>query len=176
MIGGARGPWPIRPGRGTLAAMTGADGRPVDPRGERTAGDATVRFIGRISTPYRTLDECPRNVDPEGPECRLLLHPELEPALDGLAANSRVLVLYWLDRADRGLLRQHPRHRDRACGTFALRSPHRPNPIAAAVVPLVAVDGATVVVRGLDCVDGTPLLDLKPALKGEGGPGPVPGR
>lgn len=150
-------------------------GVPRDPGVLVTDREATVRFIGRIETPYRTLGECPRNVDPDGPECQLLLDPELAPALDGIAPGDRLLVLYWLDRADRHRLRQTPRHRDREFGTFALRSPHRPNPIGVAVVPVVTVGGATVTVRGLDCVDGTPLLDLKPAMRGEGGKVPVPG-
>ncbi|PKP63675.1 MAG: tRNA (N6-threonylcarbamoyladenosine(37)-N6)-methyltransferase TrmO, partial [Alphaproteobacteria bacterium HGW-Alphaproteobacteria-8] len=62
----------------------------------------------------------------------------------------------------RDLVRQSPRRDGATVGTFALRSPVRPNPIASSVVTLVAVEGDTLVVRGLDCVDGTPLIDIKP--------------
>jgi len=71
-------------------------------------------------------------------------------------------VLYWMDKARRDLVLQAPRHYATQRGTFALRSPVRPNPIAASVVELVKVDGTRLTVRGLDCLDGTPLLDIKP--------------
>ena len=84
------------------------------------------------------------------------------PALHGIAAGDRLEVLYWMHLARRDLLVQAPKGRG-PLGTFALRSPNRPNPIATSVVEVVAVDDAGVTVRGLDCVDGTPLVDLKPA-------------
>ena len=71
-------------------------------------------------------------------------------------------MLYWLDRSRRDLLCQSPRGDGRTVGTFALRSPVRPNPIGTALVSLVGIEGAEVLVRGLDCLDGTPLLDIKP--------------
>ena len=73
-----------------------------------------------------------------------------------------MLVLYWMDRARRDLVLQAPRHYREPRGTFALRSPVRPNPIAASVVRLTKVDGTNLSVVGLDCLDGTPLIDLKP--------------
>jgi tRNA (Thr-GGU) A37 N-methylase len=83
-------------------------------------------------------------------------------ALIGLAGHKRIQVLYWMDRARRDLVLQTPFRSGQTMGTFALRSPVRPNPIASATVDLVTVNGATVEVRGLDCLDGTPLIDLKP--------------
>ena len=71
-------------------------------------------------------------------------------------------MLYWLHRSRRDLVLQSPAHADRPRGTFALRSPVRPNPIGLARVRLLRREGATLVVRGLDCLDGTPLLDIKP--------------
>ena len=82
--------------------------------------------------------------------------------LQGLETVSHVVVLYWMDRARRDLVIQAPHHYPERRGTFALRSPVRPNPIASSMVELVAVEGTTVQVRGLDCLDGTPLVDLKP--------------
>ena len=73
-----------------------------------------------------------------------------------------MVVLYWMDRARRDLVLQAPHHYAELRGTFALRSPVRPNPIAVSVARLVGIEGNTLSVVGLDCVDGTPLLDLKP--------------
>ena len=124
--------------------------------------DATLRFIGRVRTPYPTRDDCPRQARPEGPECRLELDPIWEPALAGLEKFGRIEVLYWLDRSRRDLVTQSPRRNGQTVGTFALRSPVRPNPIGTALVDLVRIEGANVIVRSLDCIDGTPLVDIKP--------------
>ena len=94
--------------------------------------------------------------------CRIELDPRWEAALTGIASCTHLLVLYWMDRARRDLVLQAPRHYREPRGTFALRSPVRPNPIAASVVPLLKVEGTRLSVVGLDCLDGTPLLDLKP--------------
>lgn len=125
---------------------------------------ADLVFIGHIETPYKTLEECPRNVDPNGPECRLVVQSKYEDGLLGLDEGREILVLYWLEHADRGLLRQSPTHVRELTGIFALRSPHRPNPIGAAAVRIESISGGTIVVRGLDCLDGTPLLDIKPSM------------
>ena len=85
--------------------------------------------------------------------------------LAGIDRHERLEVLYWLDAARRDILLQSPTSDGRTCGVFALRSPVRPNPIGTSIVRLERVDGATLLVRGLDCVDGTPLLDLKPDWK-----------
>lgn len=124
--------------------------------------DATITFIGRIHTPWTDRDLCPRQGRPDGPECRLEIFEPWVRALEGLEEYEHAEVLYWLDRSRRDLVVQNPRHDDRLFGTFALRSPQRPNPIGTALVRLVGVDGMTVRVRGLDCLDGTPLVDLKP--------------
>ncbi len=128
------------------------------------ADDAGLRFIGRIRTPWIERSACPKNVRESAAACTIEVDPLFSPALDGLATASHVVVLYWLDRAERDLLVQAPGHAPRPLGTFALRSPNRPNPIGFAAVPLRAIAGNVVTVRGLDCLDGTPLLDLKPYL------------
>jgi tRNA-Thr(GGU) m(6)t(6)A37 methyltransferase TsaA len=125
--------------------------------------DAAVFFIGRIRTPWTVRAECPRRGDPEnGPECRVELDPRWAAGLDGVAGSSWIELLYWMDRARRDLVLQSPGRDGRTRGTFSLRSPVRPNPIATSVVRLLGVDGATLFVRGLDCLDGTPLVDIKP--------------
>lgn len=127
------------------------------------AEDAQLRFIGRIRTPFTTRADCPRQGSADGPECRVELDPALEPALDGIDRSERIELLYWLDRSRRDLLTQSPRGSGELRGTFSLRSPNRPNPIGSSVVTLLRREGPVLVVRGLDCLDGTPLIDLKPA-------------
>jgi tRNA-Thr(GGU) m(6)t(6)A37 methyltransferase TsaA len=127
-----------------------------------TSFDAGLYFIGRIRTPWRTRDECPKNARESDAVCTIEVDPGFGAALKGVETCSHMLVLYWMDQARRDLLVQAPRHYGEPRGTFALRSPVRPNPIAASVVKLVAVDGPRLSVVGLDCLDGTPLVDLKP--------------
>ena len=124
--------------------------------------DAALTFIGRIRTPWSRREDCPRQGAPDGPECRVVVDPPWLPALEGIEACERIELLYWLHQSRRDLVRQAPGHHGEPRGTFALRSPIRPNPIGTALVTLVRRDGAELVVRGLDCVDGTPLLDIKP--------------
>jgi tRNA-Thr(GGU) m(6)t(6)A37 methyltransferase TsaA len=136
---------------------------------------ATLRYIGEIRTPFQTLAECPRNVDPEGPPCELRVRPDFVDGLAGLNAGDYVLVLYWLQHADRGPLVQRRRDGGEEKGVFALRSPHRPNPIGAAVVKAERITGGRIEVRGMDCLDRTPLLDIKPAIFSPQPGGDAPG-
>jgi tRNA-Thr(GGU) m(6)t(6)A37 methyltransferase TsaA len=129
--------------------------------GDATRADATLVFIGRIRTPYKTRDECPRQGDLAGPPCRLEIEPQWRPAMLGLETCAHLQVLYWMHRARRDLLVLSPRADAAPRGAFALRAPVRPNPIASSLVKVVAVEDGVVVVRGLDCLDGTPLLDIK---------------
>lgn len=131
----------------------------------RPAAEMQLRSVGHIETPWRRLEDCPRNIEPEGPVCRLVVAPEYAPALFGLQPGQMILVLYWLDRADRDRLRQTSRNTGEEAGVFALRTPNRPNPIGAGVVRIERCTGNIIEVRGLDCLDGTSLLDIKPAAK-----------
>lgn len=126
------------------------------------APDAQVYFIGRIRTPWTDRADCPRQGTSDGPDCRIEIFPPWQEALAGLERYDQVEVLYWLDRSRRDLVLQSPRHDDETRGTFALRSPVRPNPIGTSLATLVRVEPGAVIVRGLDCLDGTPLVDLKP--------------
>ncbi|KAB2678120.1 MULTISPECIES: SAM-dependent methyltransferase [Brucella/Ochrobactrum group] len=107
------------------------------------ATDASLIYIGHIRTPWTSRMDCPRQGRHDGPTCR-------------------IEVLYWLHRSRRDLVLQSPRDDGTTRGTFALRSPVRPNPIGTLIVKLIGIVGATLLVRGLDCLDGTPLLDIKP--------------
>lgn len=127
------------------------------------AGDAAIYFVGIIRTPWTSRAECPRRGDPAaGPICRLEIAEPWREAMAGVERHEQLQVLYWMHLARRDLVRQSPRHGGRTEGTFALRSPVRPNPIASSVATFVRVEGSAILVRGLDCVDGTPLIDVKP--------------
>jgi tRNA-Thr(GGU) m(6)t(6)A37 methyltransferase TsaA len=124
--------------------------------------DASVYFIGRIRTPWKTRDECPKNARESDALCTIEVDQRWAQALTAIETCTHLLVLYWMDQARRDLVLQAPRHYNEPRGTFALRSPVRPNPVAASVVPLLKVDGTRLSVVGLDCLDGTPLIDIKP--------------
>lgn len=126
------------------------------------ATDAGLVFIGRIHTPWTDRLLCPRQGRVDGPVCRIEVFKPWARALDGVEGFERLEILYWLDQSRRDLVHQSPKNDGKTHGTFSLRSPVRPNPIGTSLVVLVAREGNAVLVRGLDCLDGTPLLDIKP--------------
>jgi tRNA-Thr(GGU) m(6)t(6)A37 methyltransferase TsaA len=128
---------------------------------------AEINFIGRIITPYLRLEDCPRTVHANPAKCTLVLKHDYADGLFGLAQVSHVLVLYWLQKARRDLLRRPARSATTTrpareeLGVFASRTPLRPNPIAASNVEILDIREAEVDVLGLDCLNGTPLVDIK---------------
>jgi len=126
------------------------------------ARDAGLVFIGRIRTPWTSREMTPRQGRHDGPVCRLEIFGPWVPALKGVDFYSNLEVIYWLHRSRRDLVLQSPKNNKSTRGAFSLRSPVRPNPIGTSIVKLVGVEGSTVLVRGLDCLDETPLLDIKP--------------
>jgi len=126
------------------------------------AKDAGLIFIGRIHTPWTSRLETPRQGRHDGPVCRLEIFQPFVLAMRDIELYGYLEVLYWLDRSRRDLVLQGRKNNPTICGTFSLRSPVRPNPIGTSTVKLVGVEGNTILVRGLDCLDGTPLLDIKP--------------
>lgn len=144
--------------------MTERDGiRPGEVASEGPIpGDAEVTFIGWIETPWQERAQCPRQGDAaSGPLCRLHIADRWIPALDGIDECGELQVLYWMDAARRDLVRLVP-HGGVPRGPFALRAPTRPNPIASSIVHLAGREAGILMVRGLDCRNGTPLLDIKP--------------
>jgi tRNA-Thr(GGU) m(6)t(6)A37 methyltransferase TsaA len=121
------------------------------------ANDAGLVFIGRIGTPWTSRLETPRQGRLDGPICRIEIFDPWVPALDGIEQYERLDVLYWLHLSRRDLVRQSPANDGTVRGTFSLRTPVRPNPIGTSIVQLISVQGNVVLVRGLDCLDGTPL-------------------
>jgi tRNA (adenine37-N6)-methyltransferase len=128
--------------------------------------DAGLLYIGRIRTPWTSRMVTPRQGRLDGPLCRIEIFAPWVPALEGLERYDAVEVLYWLHLSRRDLVLQSPANDGSVRGTFSLRSPVRPNPIGTSIARLVGIEGSTVLVRGLDCLDETPLLDLKPDRAG----------
>jgi tRNA-Thr(GGU) m(6)t(6)A37 methyltransferase TsaA len=124
--------------------------------------DASLYFIGRIRTPWTQRKDCPKNARESDAVCTLELDPRWQAALKEVETCSHLVVLYWMDQSPRNLVLQVPGQYGVQRGTFALRSPARPNPIAMSVVRLIGIEGNRLSVVGLDCLDGTPLLDIKP--------------
>ncbi|MET0191903.1 MAG: tRNA (N6-threonylcarbamoyladenosine(37)-N6)-methyltransferase TrmO [Hyphomicrobiaceae bacterium] len=138
----------LRPGEVTLALPEGFD--------------AGVYFIGRIRTPFKSRAECPKNTAQSEAIGHVEVDARYAAGLQDLGLYSHIHLLYWMNQARRDLIQQLPAHLTQPRGTFALRSPVRPNPIALAAVELLEIAGTTLKVRNVDCIDGTPLLDIKP--------------
>lgn len=126
--------------------------------------EATLKFIGHINTPYNSIEECPNNIDRNGPLCQLVVDNKFKDGLLGLEQGQEILILYWFENTDRSATKQESSAGDDMIGTFALRSPHRPNPIGAAILPIDAIETGSITVKGLDCLNGTHPLDIKPAI------------
>ena len=123
--------------------------------------------IGRVESPLTDRASAPKQGFEGGPDAWIALEPRVHDGLDGIAPGDELLVLTWLDRADRDVLRVHPRD-DRSApqrGVFATRSGDRPNPIGIHPVRVLAVEPGRIRVSDLEALDGTPVLDLKPVLK-----------
>jgi tRNA-Thr(GGU) m(6)t(6)A37 methyltransferase TsaA len=126
------------------------------------APDAGLYFIGRLRTPWKSRAECPKNSRGSDAICTVEIDPAFQPALEGLEGTTHLWLLYFMDRAPRNLVVQVPKTYGQGRGTFALRSPARPNPIAMSAVRLLGIEDGRLKVVGLDCLDGTPLIDIKP--------------
>jgi tRNA-Thr(GGU) m(6)t(6)A37 methyltransferase TsaA len=122
--------------------------------------------IGRVESPLTDKATAPKQGHEGSPEAWLVFEPAVLEGLDGIAAGDEVILLTWLDRADRDVLRVHPR--DDASnpmrGVFNTRSADRPNPIGLHQVQIVEIDGNRARVRNLEALDGTPIVDLKPVI------------
>jgi tRNA-Thr(GGU) m(6)t(6)A37 methyltransferase TsaA len=122
--------------------------------------------IGRVVSSLTDASTAPRQPDEGAPSAWLNFDPSVLDALSSLQRGDEVLLITWLDRADRSVLRVHPRG-DRTRpqeGVFSTRSPHRPNPIGLHRVEIIEIDGSRIQVRNLEALDGTPILDVKPLL------------
>jgi tRNA (adenine37-N6)-methyltransferase len=129
--------------------------------------DAGIVFIGRIRSPWQSRAECPKNLAQareRGGGGSVEIAEPYRRGLLGLSRASHVVLISWLGQASRDLIVQKPRHAEKPSGTFALRSPARPNPLGLHVCALtgVAIETGIVGIDAIDVLDGTPLVDLKP--------------
>ena len=127
-----------------------------------------LRSIGRVESSLTKLETAPRQADEGAPDAWLVFQADVGEALRGLRVGQRVIVITWLDRASRNVLRVHPRGDSSRSleGVFNTRSPHRPNPIGLHEVEIAAIDfdSLRVQVRSLEAIHGTPIIDVKPVL------------
>ncbi len=131
-----------------------------------TSEEYVVRAVGTVESPLVDLDAAPKQGDEGAPDAWITFDPVVIDAVRDLRPGTEAIVLTWLHMARRDVLTVHPRG-DRLRpqrGVFSTRSPHRPNPIGLHHVEIVAVEGRRVLVRNLEAVDGTPVLDMKPVL------------
>jgi tRNA-Thr(GGU) m(6)t(6)A37 methyltransferase TsaA len=149
------GPLPRHPRRapGALAVLTQTD--------------LTLRPIGRVESPLMDPAEAPKQGHEGAPDAWLVFDAGVAEGLDGIVPGARVIVLTWLDRARRDVLRVHPRDdlTNPQRGVFSTRSADRPNPIGLHEVEVLSLDDGRIHVGGLEAVNGTPILDVKPVIQ-----------
>ena len=128
---------------------------------------STIAFqpIGTVRSPFRSTDEIPKGLGARHEEDGVIeIRPELEEGLKDVEGFSHLSIIWVFDRSKGSSLIAHPPSDDRPHGVFATRSPERPNAIGLTTVRLLGRDGAKLHVRGVDMLDGTPVLDIKPYL------------
>jgi len=127
----------------------------------------SLRQIGVIRSTIRAPDDAPRQGGEGAPDAWLEIDPVYAPALVGIVAGAQLVIITWLHRADRGVLEVHPRDDETIplTGVFATRSPHRPNPLGLHRVTVRAVDGTRLRIGPIEVIDGTPVVDVKVAMR-----------
>jgi tRNA-Thr(GGU) m(6)t(6)A37 methyltransferase TsaA len=128
-----------------------------------------LKAIGRVESSLTDPAAAPKQGDEGAPDAWLHFEPDVLDALDGVRPGDELVLLTWLHRAQRDVLRVHPRGDPSRAqqGVFSTRSPHRPNPIGLHPVEVVSIDGPRLRVRNLEAIDGTPIVDLKSVLNVE---------
>jgi tRNA-Thr(GGU) m(6)t(6)A37 methyltransferase TsaA len=123
-----------------------------------------LKPVGRVESRLTDRADAPRQGDEGAPDAWLVFERDVLAALEGIRPGDRLIVLTWLDRAQRDVLRVHPRDdtSNPKQGVFKTRSPDRPNPIGLHEVEVIAIEGERVHVRPLEALDGTPIVDVKP--------------
>ena len=128
--------------------------------------DFTVRPIGRVESLLASTADAPRQGDEGAPDAYLILDSDIQAGLNGITVGAEIIVLTWLHQADRAILTVHPRGdlKRPEQGVFSTRSASRPNPIGLHRVRVLGIDGLRLHVSGLEAIDGTPIVDVKPVL------------
>lgn len=125
-------------------------------------GDAELVFLGEVRTPWTDRSTCPKNGAESTATGRIVLKPRYRPGIASLETVSHVIVLTWLDRASRDVIALTPPTDVARHGVFATRAPDRPNPIGLTVSEVVEIHADGLTVKGIDCLDRTPVIDIKP--------------
>ncbi|HTI60055.1 tRNA (N6-threonylcarbamoyladenosine(37)-N6)-methyltransferase TrmO [Mucilaginibacter sp.] len=126
--------------------------------------ESTIKFIGKIHSPLKSLDDCPRQEDEGAPAATIEIFAEYLEGIQNIAPGTDLLLLTWLDKADRTVLKLRPRNDPNAplTGVFSTRSPDRPNPIGIHTVKVVSVSAdGTIEICGIEVLDQTPVVDIK---------------
>jgi tRNA-Thr(GGU) m(6)t(6)A37 methyltransferase TsaA len=127
----------------------------------------TMLPIGRVQSSLKRRAEAPRQGSEGAPEAKIEIFPKFGPAIEGIIVGSEIIIVTWLHKAERDVLKVHPRG-DRTrllTGVFATRSPDRPNPLGLHRVKVLAMEkGGRLTVQGLEAIDKTPIVDIKPVL------------
>ncbi|MFL6578876.1 MAG: tRNA (N6-threonylcarbamoyladenosine(37)-N6)-methyltransferase TrmO [Povalibacter sp.] len=128
-----------------------------------------LRSIGRVESALDDIDSAPRQADEGAPPAWLVFDQEVIAGLGTLRAGDEIIVITWLQRARRDVLRVHPRGdiTRPAEGVFNTRSPHRPNPIGLHRARITQIESTRIAVSALEAINGTPIIDIKPVLAGE---------
>jgi tRNA-Thr(GGU) m(6)t(6)A37 methyltransferase TsaA len=123
-----------------------------------------LTIIGTVKSPYKNRGEAPHQGRNLKELSQIIILPEFEEGLEGVEKYHQLFILYWFDRAEDPLLKVVPHGRTQKRGIFSTRAPPRPNPIGLTLVDLVKREGPVLTVRGLEALDGSPVLDIKPYL------------
>jgi len=127
--------------------------------------EQTIKFIGKIQSVLKRIEECPLQENENAPEAILQIFPEFKEGIKDIKPGSEILLLTWLHMADRGVIKCKPRnnHKSPLIGVFSTRSPDRPNPIGVHLVKVLSIsDNALIKVSAVEVIDQTPIIDIKP--------------
>ena len=127
--------------------------------------EPSIKFIGKIHSDLRSIEECPLQENENAPEATITIFPEFMEGIQNIIVGSEILLLTWLHVADRSVIKCVPRNNYEApkIGVFSTRSPDRPNPIGIHSVKVLSIsDKGLIKVSGLEVLDQTPLVDIKP--------------
>ncbi len=130
--------------------------------------DATIKYIGKINSALKTIEDCPLQGNENAPDAEVIIYPEFIEGIKDIKPGAGILLLTWLHAADRSVIKCYPRNNIDApiVGVFSTRSPARPNPIGIHPVTVIDLSADGVIkVAGLEALDQTPVIDIKPLLR-----------
>jgi tRNA-Thr(GGU) m(6)t(6)A37 methyltransferase TsaA len=128
--------------------------------------EPTLKFIGKIHSSLKTIEDCPLQENENAPDATIEIFPEFLEGIKDLKPGTNIILLTWLDKADRTVISCIPRrnYKSPKIGVFSTRSPDRPNPVGLHSVKVISVKDSLIKVSALEVLDQTPLIDIKPDL------------